>query len=52
MPRLKRSGTDVENSKEQEWEKAVEDILWDIANASPSSQNNPIMQIVIYESSV
>lgn len=52
MPRLKRCGTDAENSKEHEWEKAVEDILWDIANASPSSQKNPIMQIVIYESSV
>lgn len=55
MPRLKWSTSfNREDSKDQEWEEAVEAVLRDIAananNIQPKKKQ--IMQIVIYESSV
>ncbi|KOC68896.1 TWiK family of potassium channels protein 7 [Habropoda laboriosa] len=56
MPRLKWSASlNREGTKDQEWEEAVEAVLRDIAaNVNNSSQpkKKPIVQIVIYESSV
>ena len=52
MPRLKRGGTGSQSSKDQEWEKAVEAVLRDITASAPPPPSKPIMQIVIYESSV
>lgn len=54
MPRLKWS-TAIDNgiSKDQDWEEAIEAVLRDIAastTAPPSKK--PIVQIVVYESSV
>ncbi|CAK9815352.1 TWiK family of potassium channels protein 7 [Anthophora quadrimaculata] len=56
MPRLKWSASlNRGDTKDQEWEEAVEAVLRDIAaNVNNSSQpkKKPIVQIVIYESSV
>ncbi|XP_078050669.1 potassium channel subfamily K member 15-like [Augochlora pura] len=55
MPRLKWSASfNRTDSKDQEWEEAVEAVLRDIAATANNSQSNkkPIVQIVIYESSV
>nr|XP_031827255.1 uncharacterized protein LOC116424678 [Nomia melanderi] len=54
MPRLKWSASfNRSDSKDQEWEEAVEAVLRDIAaTASSQPSKKPIVQIVIYESSV
>ena len=55
MPRLKWSTSfNREDSKDQEWEEAVEAVLRDIAANANNTQpkKKQIMQIVIYESSV
>ncbi|XP_043270996.1 TWiK family of potassium channels protein 7 [Venturia canescens] len=55
MPRLKRTLSGRTQVKDTEWEKAVEAVLRDIASASSSSSSTtsrPVVQIVIYESSV
>lgn len=51
MPRF--SGKDGLTDKRQlEWEAAVEAVIRDITAPLPSQQKPPIVQIVIYESSV
>ncbi|XP_012279669.1 TWiK family of potassium channels protein 7 [Orussus abietinus] len=53
MPKLRRGGDGGPGSvKDREWEEAVEAVLRDIAAAAPPPPKKPIMQIVIYESSV
>ncbi|XP_066581958.1 TWiK family of potassium channels protein 7-like [Prorops nasuta] len=53
MPRLKWSGSGHGDSKDEEWEEAVEAVLRDIANsATAPPPKKPIVQIVVYESSV
>ncbi|KAF7406345.1 hypothetical protein HZH68_005714 [Vespula germanica] len=53
MPRLKWSQSDRSDSKEKEWEEAVEAVLRDIAaSATTTPPKKPIVQIVVYESSV
>lgn len=55
MPRLKWSASFGRgDSKDQEWEEAVEAVLRDIAATASNAQpeKKPIVQIVIYESSV
>ncbi|XP_024941222.1 potassium channel subfamily K member 4 isoform X4 [Cephus cinctus] len=53
MPRLKRSGVmGIDDSKNREWEEAVEAVLREITTVSPPTLKKPLMQIVIYESSV
>ena len=54
MPRLKRSSSGRDSRvKDNEWEDAVEAVLRDIAATSqPPPPKKPIMQIIIYESSV
>ncbi|XP_011138416.1 TWiK family of potassium channels protein 7 [Harpegnathos saltator] len=54
MPRLKWSSSiDQDVSKDQDWEEAVEAVLRDIAaSATAPPPRKPIVQIVIYESSV
>lgn len=53
MPRLKRSASIDRGSKDQDWEEAVEAVLRDIAaSATVPSPKKPIVQIVVYESSV
>ena len=58
MPRRRKSGTGKRDSKDSELEEAVKAILRDIAGApeepesEPESQKQPIVQIIIYESSV
>ncbi|XP_015428470.1 PREDICTED: TWiK family of potassium channels protein 7-like [Dufourea novaeangliae] len=53
MPRLKWSASfSRADSKDQEWEEAVEAVLRDIAANSAQPNIKPIVQIVIYESSV
>ncbi|XP_043490077.1 TWiK family of potassium channels protein 7-like [Polistes fuscatus] len=53
MPKLKRSQSGRPDSKEQEWEEAVEAVLRDIAaSATTPPPKKPIVQIVVYESSV
>ncbi|XP_076240188.1 TWiK family of potassium channels protein 7 [Calliopsis andreniformis] len=55
MPRLKWSASlSRGDSKDQEWEEAVEAVLRDIAATANNAQpkKKPIVQIVIYESSV
>ncbi|CAL7952366.1 unnamed protein product [Xylocopa violacea] len=55
MPRLKWSTSlNRADGKDQEWEEAVEAVLRDIATNANSTQpkRKPIVQIVIYESSV
>lgn len=54
MPRLKWSASiDQSVSKDREWEEAVEAVLRDIAaSATAPPPRKPIVQIVIYESSV
>lgn len=53
MPRLKWASGRRE-SKDKEWEEAVEAVLRDIAAATVKSTppKKPIVQIVVYESSV
>lgn len=38
--------------REQEWEKAMEAVIRDITSGAASKQHPPVVQIVIYESSV
>lgn len=54
MPRLKWSSSiDQDVSKDQDWEEAVEAVLRDIAaSTTVSPPRKPIVQIVVYESSV
>lgn len=55
MPRLKWSASlNRGDSKDQDWEEAVEVVLRDIAATANNAQpdKKPIVQIVIYESSV
>lgn len=55
MPRLKWSASFSRgDSKDEEWEEAVEAVLRDIAANASNTQmkTKPIVQIVIYESSV
>ncbi|XP_032686686.1 TWiK family of potassium channels protein 7 [Odontomachus brunneus] len=54
MPRLKwTSSIDPDVSKNQDWEEAVEAVLRDIAASTTASPpRKPIVQIVVYESSV
>ncbi|XP_076618032.1 uncharacterized protein LOC143340226 isoform X1 [Colletes latitarsis] len=55
MPRLKWSASfNRADSKDRDWEEAVEVVLRDIAATAQNAQSNnkPIVQIVIYESSV
>lgn len=55
MPRLKWSTSfNREDSKDQEWEEAVEAVLRDIAANANNTQpkKKQIVQIVFYESSV
>jgi hypothetical protein len=54
MPRLRWSASiDRGVSKDQDWEEAVEAVLRDIAaSAVTPPPRKPIVQIVVYESSV
>lgn len=54
MPRLRWSASiDDVTMKDQDWEEAVEAVLRDIAaSATMPPPKKPIVQIVIYESSV
>jgi len=53
MPRLRWAASiDRGGSKDRDWEEAVEAVLRDIATATAPPSKKPIVQIVIYESSV
>lgn len=53
MPRLRWSvSSDRIVTKDQDWEEAVEAVLRDIAASTAAPTPNPIVQIVVYESSV
>ncbi|KAG7207955.1 hypothetical protein KM043_009540 [Ampulex compressa] len=53
MPRLKWS-TSINhgNTTDQEWEKAIEAVLRDIVESKTTQPEKPIVQIIVYESSV
>lgn len=53
MPRLRWSAIDRNVTKDQDWEEAVKAVLRDIAaSATTPPPKRPIVQIVVYESSV
>lgn len=52
MPRLNSSREGMSEKRQLEWEAAVEAVIRDITTPMADQQKPPIVQIVIYESSV
>lgn len=52
MPRLSGGKDGLSDKRRLEWEAAVEAVIRDITTPAPTQQKPPIVQIVIYESSV
>ncbi|XP_026326353.1 TWiK family of potassium channels protein 9 [Hyposmocoma kahamanoa] len=52
MPRLSGGKDGLSEKRRLEWEAAVEAVIRDITTPAPTQQKPPIVQIVIYESSV
>lgn len=52
MPRLGGGRDSITEKRRLEWEAAVEAVNRDIASPEPKQTKPPIVQIVIYESSV
>jgi hypothetical protein len=52
MPRLSAGKDGLSDKRQLEWEAAVEAVIRDITSPTTTQQKPPIVQIVIYESSV
>lgn len=52
MPRMSGGKDGLNDKRRLEWEAAVEAVIRDITTPVPTQQKPPIVQIVIYESSV
>ncbi|GBP06908.1 hypothetical protein EVAR_4362_1 [Eumeta japonica] len=52
MPRLMSGRDGISEKRQLEWEAAVEAVIRDITTTAPPQRKPPIVQIVIYESSV
>lgn len=52
MPRMSGGRDGLSDKRQLEWEAAVEAVIRDITAPTTAQQKPPIVQIVIYESSV